>query len=768
MAEDFTIKTAGADAPVQATQINASVGTGIQGRAADGRVINQAVQVKAPNNALKFLYEAGKGLLEPIIQKQEQEQYLQGMARAVAGETAQDINHERPAWARAFGDSSAVEGARAYEGATDASRLEAALYTAMPDLIKKDGAEVAREAGNIASKMKSGDPLRDQTLQARIPQLLPNVLRMHATGRAKWLQDEAERVDVESKVTAIRAFGAAEAALKETPALDSTDAQVLSQNNRNLADALMSPAPGQDVPKFMQRSVTALMADVDGGNFAATYTALDHGLLGKLETSNPGLGPKLMDYLRKAETEKVHQTAFVSNPELAVTMAQLRLGNAGGPDEVRKIVKDINDKVGAAAGTRYAKFLDGNEEAALVGTSIREIEQAQRAAQAEAIREAKEDERERRRNARDDARERKQQLREQLEDGAAEGYRQHLLRIAQQDDGDQSNNRVVSDSMRTFLKESKIKEHVTDHMEAQAFELAIQGGSKSAARLLGSLPGGDVPKSFRDKVASGREAGQPDTLQALQTYASVKDNPALVARIWQNPLDAQAIRESYTRLEQGGKLAVLQPVPANVPPEIEQKVMQTREAAGKDLALLAQERQSRDTLGDLKKTFGAAEKNLAPAQSAVKKLTAETFGSDLSAVSRGKIEQMVAAQVGHLTGHEGVSAPELVKQAWTQVQDKALPLGTKLVAIPLDPNTPGTAALGLSGSKHRGSKQWDDALLATLSEKGGGAKYALEDIKEAYYIRGERGADLVLHVMSGKQMYTLRMPEFEVRKHVKD
>jgi hypothetical protein len=693
----------------------------------------------------------------------------------VAGETAADINHERPAWAQAFGDSTAVSGARAYEGATDASRLESALYTAMPELIKRDGGEVAQEATNIITKMRTGDPVRDQALNAMLPQILPNVLRMHATGRAKWLQDEAERIDTENKVGVVRAFYAAEEALKNTPALDSTDAQVLSQNNRNLADALMTPGPGQDVGQFMKRSASVLMADIAGGNFGAAYTAIDHGLLDKLEVTNPGLGPRLMDALRKEETQKLKQTAFVTNPDLAVVTARLHAGTAGTPEQVQQIIRNINAKTAEQAGVRYGLLIDGEKEAQYIGAAVREQEQDAKEQAREARREKNERAREDRAAAREaakeakaEAKERKKQEQEDLEAGMLEGYRQHLLRGAADQPGtDQGNNRVFAQSFRDQLKDSKIKEWDTDTVEYQAFAQAVQQGPVAAARVLGMLPGGQVPKKFKDIVASGQSTGSPDTLVALQTYGLVKDNPEMVARIWPDAMDARAIRESYTRLEQGGKLSVLQPLPKGAPPELEKQFVQAREGAAKELSLLANERKARDTFGDLKKTIAGGEANVAKAKQAVANLTSETYGGKLSPISRSKIEQAVAWQVGHLMGHEGVAPGELVKQAWTAVQDKMLPVGTKLVALPY-PGTPGAATLGLSGLKSRSTPAWDDALLKALSEKGGGATFKADDVKEVYYTKGQFGADLILHVMTNGRLLTVRMPEFEVRKHVKE
>src|ERR1044071_7836410 len=92
MADDYSIKPRETEAPVQATQINASQGIGIIGQAGDGRVINAAVPARLqPSTTMDFLMKVGAPLLEPIIKQQEQAKYLQGMARAVAGETAADI-----------------------------------------------------------------------------------------------------------------------------------------------------------------------------------------------------------------------------------------------------------------------------------------------------------------------------------------------------------------------------------------------------------------------------------------------------------------------------------------------------------------------------------------------------------------------------------------------------------------------------------------------------------------------------------------------------
>jgi hypothetical protein len=333
---------------------------------------------------------------------------------------------------------------------------------------------------------------------------------------------------------------------------------------------------------------------------------------------------------------------------------------------------------------------------------------------------------------------------------------------------DQGNARVTAQAQRDFLKASKVKEHDTDKVEYEAFAVALeQGGPQAATRVLGMLPGGAVPKRFKDLVASGQRAGAPDTLQSLQTYGKIKDNPDLAARIWEDAADARAIRESYTRLDQMGLTASLQPLPAGSPPEVEKQYVAMREKAAKELALLAAERKARDGLADIRKTVATGAANVASAQKQVRSLTADTYGSDLSPISRAKVERWATGFMGRQLGHDEVSAPELVKQVWPQVQDSLLPVGTKHIALPL-PGTPSLGTLGLSGLKQRSGAAWDKALLAALSEKGGGAAYTSDDIKEVFYSKGQNGAQLTLHVLSKGKLHTVSFPEFDVRKHIKE
>ncbi len=776
MADQFTIRPTDPAAPVQAQQINASVGTGIASRVSDGRITNQAQAAQMGPNPLGYLFDIGKGLLEPVIKQQEQAKYLEGMARAVAGETADDINHERPTWARAFGDSQAVAGARAYEGATDATRLESALYSAMPDLIKRDGGEVAREAAKIAGKMQTGDPVRDQAINASVPQILPNILRMHATGRAKWLQDEAARVDTGNKVGQIKAFYAAEEALRNTPALDSTDGQVLARNNRNLVDTMMTPGPGQDERQFLARSAGALMADVAAGNFAATYTLLDNGFLDRIEATNPGTGPKLMEALRKAERKKLDASAYVTNPGLAVNMARLAVGTLGDVEATEQVVSEINAKVQAGAGVRYEKFIDGDKEAqflqAAERTRVREENEAVReakAAQREADRERRQAARDARRDARADLKELTAALKEQSEQGVLDGYEAALNAAAGSAPGtDQGNTRVVTGSMRDLIKEFKIKERVADHVEYRALVRALDQGPGAVANVMSALQGGAAPQKFKDALASGIRTGNADTLDAVGAYAKMRSNPNLVAKIWTTAEEARGMEEAYQRVVQSGQEAALQPLPPGAPPEVEKQYIQTREKVAGTMNLLAQERKARDGLGrDLASVIQGGKEKATQAEAATRDLIKETYGGNLSGVAKATLNRLVANRVKDAMPIPGVQPAQMVKDAWAHVQDAVLPLGTKMVALPL-PGTPTVSTLGLSGLKNRSSDVWDKALLAALKEKGGGADYKLEDIKEAYYGQGERGANLILHVYSEGKLHSWNIPEFDIRKHVKE
>ena len=238
---------------------------GVQG-GASGAIQLRAPQAQRPAAGmdLGLLTQFAGKLIEPIVQRQQEEAFARGLARAAAGDTAQQIAEERPEWARIFGDDAATKGARSFEQVKDSAALQTAVLTSIEEHADKSEEEFASTIQSAVNRLKTGDAARNLILQQSALAFMPDAVRMHTRARIAREQQVADRNATEALDGTFTAFETLGEAMRRSP--ETRDEAAIAKEGANLVAAIV-PLPGTNEEQHFQRVTDVLRGQLHRGNF---------------------------------------------------------------------------------------------------------------------------------------------------------------------------------------------------------------------------------------------------------------------------------------------------------------------------------------------------------------------------------------------------------------------------------------------------------------------------------------------------------------------
>ena len=241
-----------------------SIRGGVQGGVNTG--INTSFSPTNPaaaNSTLDSLARFTQRALAPAIQREREARFLRGASRVAQGEAAADIDEQRPAWARAFGDTDEVLGARAYEGKADAARAELALRDTMEQDAELPPDEYAKVLQKRLASLETGDADRDTVWKSQVMGSLPLMMKEQAKANKSWSQKKALAARDDAIGAHITAF---ETAAKNAGSTWSVE------DRRTYVSKLLSDiapiAPGENPEVRDAQLARHLEAQVAAGRFA--------------------------------------------------------------------------------------------------------------------------------------------------------------------------------------------------------------------------------------------------------------------------------------------------------------------------------------------------------------------------------------------------------------------------------------------------------------------------------------------------------------------
>jgi hypothetical protein len=311
-----------------AQQEMGTIGSGVQDR-------TQAPNVAGPADSSVFFKLAGK-MLEPLVKREQEAQFYEGMSRAAAGEAAKDIAEGRTVVSAMFGPNNVELGARAYEAEADAANLMGKVYEALPTLSQMPTQQASQEIRKLVELHRpKDDPLRATMYEAAAVKEVPGILRAQAKKYAEFMQDRANTAH------ATRTLGLLDNYEAKIKAATSDDERALAVNSLLEAVDVM---PGQDPARAMDNVGTSLIALVRQGKFESAKFFREQGLLKALDPKMAAMVENTIDI------EATQRAPLAMNDAELLKLLQIR-GDYRMPSDAKIAALDsFNEEVRARTG----------------------------------------------------------------------------------------------------------------------------------------------------------------------------------------------------------------------------------------------------------------------------------------------------------------------------------------------------------------------------------------------------------------------------------
>lgn len=219
------------------------------------------------------LLSVSKQALAPYAKKLQQQAYVSGMQQAASGRALEDIRAEQPWYSRIWGDSGAVEGARAYTAQESASRFVADFETNMVELRKMDPEGFSDAMAQRMQTYSSGDPEADATGKALMFEAMPGLIQRQTKENFKYVQEQARQ-------TRLTAFSSSSATLQQSLSADVgmwTDDQIKEMKVGYAAG--LRPTPGADEEAWGKDLMSHVSELVSRGQFHAVNALQENGVM---------------------------------------------------------------------------------------------------------------------------------------------------------------------------------------------------------------------------------------------------------------------------------------------------------------------------------------------------------------------------------------------------------------------------------------------------------------------------------------------------------
>lgn len=354
------------------------MGGGAQGvRAVRGGITQQPELDQSTLNAFRAL---SNSIIDPYIERRQQQEYMEGARRQIEGEALKDIVDSQPWYSKIFGPSASVSGARTMASMQAVESFTSNIAADMDNLRQLTPEEFGAE---VMSRMDQsadlGDAQTNVVVQTQLMESYGPLVRSHTKEHAKYVQEEMQAQFTGSLVTEARSLNQyMQGVVNGTVSED--DARIVISN----AAGALQPIEGQTSESYWSGIEAATEEAMATGNFH--FVNLVESQLFEYMPADQRL--KFLNDRRKYERQ-VMSDRLISDH--SIELAQLSAQSAEGlisPQETMNRINALNTRFSQQTGIDR-EMINASTAEGLITSNLRGLISEQKA-RARAAREEQE------------------------------------------------------------------------------------------------------------------------------------------------------------------------------------------------------------------------------------------------------------------------------------------------------------------------------------------------------------------------------------------
>lgn len=253
----------------------------VGGGAAAGGAPN--AQIQEVGNITGQLGDFMAKAMQPYVERRQQEQFVEGLTRAQAGESIDELAKSRKGVVGAlFGPTSLAQGAQYYEAVRKVDQWDIDMNSRMDELKQLDPKELAKEISGSWTGMLGDDPYINQMVSKQMIEKVGPRTDLVTKARYTWQQDTARKGMHDSLSAAAGSLqGVASQVVDYTDPTDE-EATALTASRQNFLGRFQQPV-GMSDDTYKATLTASLISMAQEGNWYG-YTALSEaGVLDVLD-----------------------------------------------------------------------------------------------------------------------------------------------------------------------------------------------------------------------------------------------------------------------------------------------------------------------------------------------------------------------------------------------------------------------------------------------------------------------------------------------------
>ncbi|WP_299311409.1 hypothetical protein, partial [uncultured Halomonas sp.] len=145
------------------------------------------------SSTLDALRSMADNLIDPMVQRRQEELFYEGARKQIEGEKLQDIVQEQPWYSKIFGPSASVQGARTMAQMQAVENFATNMQRDMPRLRTLSGDEFQQEVmARISEAAELGDATSNVAVQTQLLESMGPLIRNHTAEHFSWVQEQMQ------------------------------------------------------------------------------------------------------------------------------------------------------------------------------------------------------------------------------------------------------------------------------------------------------------------------------------------------------------------------------------------------------------------------------------------------------------------------------------------------------------------------------------------------------------------------------------------------